>query len=92
MTPLSEVEQQPYTFLLANESVGRTPTDTLSKNTSKKEPDVPWIVRFPCDLPLSSASGAKPASLEILLLESVPISGISAMSRATVRSATPLRG
>jgi hypothetical protein len=36
---------------------------------------------FTCDFPLSSASGAKPASWEIFLLESVPISGISAMSR-----------
>ncbi len=52
----------------------------------------PRMERLPCDFPLSAASGAKPAILEIFLLETVPISGISAISRATVRSATPLNG
>ena len=33
---------------------------------------------------------ARPASLEMVLLDSVPISGISAIRRHTVRSATPL--
>src|SRR5580658_7914673 len=50
----------------------------------------PRTARFPWCLPESLASGASPASLEMVLLESVPISGISAMMRATVRSATPL--
>jgi hypothetical protein len=45
---------------------------------------------LPVCLPLSRAIGARPVSLAIALLERVPISGISAMRRAMVRSATPL--
>src|SRR3954449_10721879 len=50
----------------------------------------PRTERLPLSLPLSRAIGARPASLLTALLERVPISGSSAIRRATVRSATPL--
>ena len=49
----------------------------------------PRTDRLPVLFPLSLASGARPASFATALPERVPISGISASTRATVRPATP---
>lgn len=48
------------------------------------------MARPAASLPLSSASGARPASLAMALAEMVPISGSSAINWLTVRAATPL--
>jgi len=65
-------------------------------NTGYHEEDLaeaartPGTVRLPWYLLESRASSATPASLEMVLLDRVmPISGISATRRQTVRSASP---
>src|SRR3954453_8713574 len=66
-------------------------TSAATKNGFERMPRrPPRTERLPLSLPLSRAIGARPASLLTALLERVPISGSSALRRATVRSATPL--
>ena len=61
------------------------PTSATTNRIERTPSRPPRRDRRPSCLPLSLAIGANPASLATALLERVPISGISAMRRATVR-------
>src|SRR5580658_1212627 len=79
--------------LLWNAAKSASYRRTISATTKRMERTVlrpPLMDRLPTRLPVSWASGARPTSLLMALAESSPISGNSAIRRATVRSATPL--